>query len=179
MVPDRDWRFVCDHPERPRNREVQLGRKAIFCPDPVALLAGALDYCDAAEASDGSVVARATAFRDGLIVAFDTYLTARRRNLAEIKIGEHLIVEDRGIRLILDSTVKNGEIIDSWLPKMLEGYMRRYLEYHRRNLLQGYPDIPGLWITSLGQQLHDNSYFPIFQRVGERVIGRGISVHSV
>jgi hypothetical protein len=179
MVPDRDWRFVCNHPERPRNREVQFGRKAIFCPDPVALLAGALDYCDAAETSDGSVVARATAFRDGLIVAFDTYLMARRKNLAEIRIGEHLIVENRGIRLVLDSTVKNGEIIDSWLPKMLEWYMRRYLDYHRRNLLQGYPDIPGLWITSIGHQLNHQSYFRIFQRVGERVIGRGINVHSV
>jgi hypothetical protein len=179
MAPDADWRFVCDHPDRPRNREVQLGRKAIFCPDPVALLAGALDYCDAAEASDGSLVARATAFRDGLIVAFDTYLAVRSKNLAEIRISEHLIVEDRGIRLVLDSTVKNGEIIDSWLPKMLEPYMRRYLEYHRRNLLQGYPDIPGLWITSIGQQLHDKGYFRIFQRVGERVIGRGIGVHSV
>jgi hypothetical protein len=179
MVPDSDWRWVCAHPGRPRNREVQLGRKAIFCPDPVALLAGALDYCDAAEASDGSVVARAIAFRDGLMVAFDTYLAVRRKNLAEIRIGEHLLVEDRGIRLVLDSTVKNGEVIDSWLPKTLEWYMRRYLEHHRRNLLQGYPDIPGLWITSIGQQLHDNSYFPIFQRVGERVIGRGINVHSV
>jgi hypothetical protein len=107
MVPDRDWRFVCDHPGRPRNREVQFGRKAIFCPDPVALLAGALDYCDAAEASDGSVVARATASRDGLIVAFDTYLAVRCKNLAEIRIGEHLIVEDRGIRLVFDSPLQD------------------------------------------------------------------------
>ena len=159
MAPEGDWSFVRGHPERPRNREVQIGRKVIFCPDPAALLGGALDYCDTADASDGGI-AIMLSFRDGLIVAFNTYFAVRRKNLAEIRIGEHLQVDDGRIRLVFNSTVKNGEVINSILPKTLEPYMRRYLAHHRRIILQNYPDIPGLWITSLGHQLDYQSYLP-------------------
>jgi hypothetical protein len=178
MKPDCDWRFVCAHPGRPRSAEVQLGRKVIVAPDPVALLAGALTYCDATDGPHNGID-RAIEFRDGLIVAFGTYFALRRANMAEMRIGEHLIVDDGGIRLVLDSTVKNGEIIDSMLPPTLEPYMRRYLTHHRRIILEQYPDIPALWINSLGHQLTDNSFYRIFQRIGERVTGKRINVHSV
>jgi integrase/recombinase XerD len=178
MEPNRDWRWVRGHPGRPRNAEVQLGLKRVIPPDPAALLAGALDYCDAADGPHDRID-RAIQFRDGLVVALGTYFAPRRRNIFELRIGEHLIVGDSGIRLVLDSTVKNGEIIDSVMPKTLETYMRRYLTHQRMVILQSYPDTPAVWISRYGNQLSYGSLYLLFQRIGERVTGHRINVHSV
>jgi hypothetical protein len=162
-----------------------LGLKHVVPVDPAELLAGALEYCDAADRHEHSAdrhehsARHSVEFRDGLIVAFATYFATRRNNIFELKIGEHLIVGDDDIRLLLDTTVKNGEIISSVVPKSLEPYLRRYLVHHRGILLRGNVDPGAVWISHFGQQLSYGSLFHLFQRIGERVIGRRINVHSV
>ena len=178
MEPDHDWGWVRRHPTLPRNAEVQLSLKRIVPPDPVELLAAALAYCDSADSQPTSVPS-ALAFRDGLIVAFATYFATRRKNIFEMTLGEHLIIDDDRTRLRLDSSIKNGEIIESIVPETLEPYLRRYLTHHRKVVLGQQADPGSVWISRFGNQLSYGSLFLLFRRTGERAIGRRINVHSV
>jgi site-specific recombinase XerD len=57
--------------------------------------------------------------------------------------------------------------------------MRRWLTHHRKVLLQDYTDTTAVWISRWGGRLSYGTLFDVFQRMGKRIIGRSINVHSV
>ena len=178
MAPERDWQWVRSHPSRPREAEVRAGRKPIVPPDPVLLLAGALDFCDAMDRLPRGG-RNSIRYRDGVIVALATLFAIRRENLAEIVIGEHLIIDDDAMRLKYEDSVKNGEIIDSLVPELLRPYMARYIDHHREVLLRHHPDVPELWIAWDGRPLCYGGLHFVFHRMGLRLIGRPLNPHIV
>jgi site-specific recombinase XerD len=75
--------------------------------------------------------------------------------------------------------VKNGEVIDSPVPEILHPYLETYLRQYRPVLLKG--DIgsaSSLWINCYGTALAYTALRPLFNRMGIRLIGRPMSVHS-
>jgi hypothetical protein len=134
MARKQDWNWVRHHRALPREAAVQAGRKRIVPPDPVALLLGALDYCDAMDRlPPGRRVDNSVRFRDGLLAAMGVYFAIRHKNLWEILISRHLIIgEDDVSRLVFDDPLKNDERIDSLVPDVLRPYIQRYLAHHRK-----------------------------------------------
>jgi hypothetical protein len=178
MAPERDWQWVRHHPLLPREAEAQAARKRIVPHDPRTLLEGALDYCDGVDGLPQGP-RNSIKFRDGLLVAFGTYFAIRRKNLAEILMSHHLLIGDEVSRLVFDDSVKNGECIDSLVPDTLLRYIDRYLTHHRKILLRHHPDVQSFWISWDGRPMTYATPYFVFQRMGVRLIGRPISVHSV
>ena len=101
MCPAEDWSWVSRHPAMPTAAEVAASRRPIDPPDPVELMAAALDQCDAANRQAPGVMA-STRYRSGLMIAFNVWATLRRRNLAEMEIGRHLLIGERHMRIVFD-----------------------------------------------------------------------------
>ncbi len=125
LSPSGDWGWVRRHPLRPKPAEVRESRKPKAAPDPVRLLAAALDYCDDADA-DEPTAEQANRFRDGVLVAFVVSVAVRRRNIAETQLGTNLTLTDHGARLHYPRT-KTGEVFDVQLGPLLVDVLRRYI----------------------------------------------------
>ena len=81
--------------------------------------------------------------------------------------------------LVFDESVKNGECIDSLVPDTLRPYIERYLSHHRKILLRHHPDVLEFWISWDGRPMGYGSFYFVFQRMAQRLIGRSINPHSV
>ena len=166
IAPGQDWSWVRRHPAMPTLREVRASRRPIIPPNATLLFFRALQYCRQAEAAPLSPP-NAVRFRDGLIIAFATWSVLRRKNLAEMEIGEHLRVHDGAMRMVFDQSIKNGEVIDSPVPELLHPYLESYLRHYRPVLLKG--DIgsaSSLWINCYGTALAYTALRPLFNRMG-------------
>jgi len=81
---------------------------------------------------------RACRYRDGLILALLASRALRRRNLSTIRIGHHLVRDERGYVLLFDGEeTKNHQPLEVRLPSSLTSHVERYLERHRPTLLKG------------------------------------------
>ena len=108
-------------------------------------------------------------FRDGLMVAVAAATALRRRNLALLEPGRHLIRQADGWYLAIPGEeVKNHLPIEGWLPRSLTPYLDRYLEQHRPRLLQGRHSSL-LWVNQYGEPLSINSISERFLKVTTRL----------
>jgi integrase/recombinase XerD len=178
IAPGQDWSWIRRHPAMPTLRAVRVSRKPISPPNPAVVFFRALQYCRQAEADPLSIT-NAVRFRDGLIIAFAVWSVLRRKNLAEIEIGEHFRINGEVMRIVFDRSVKNGEVIDSPVPESLLPYLESYLRRYRPLLLKGAVGSTSLWINAYGTSLAYTAFLHLFHRMGNRLIGRPISVHSV
>ena len=103
----------------------------------------------------------------------------RRKNLAEMRIGEHFQVEEGSIRLLFTTSLKNREIIDSNVPGFLVPYFTTYLQRHRQTLLQGQQDAAARWINLEGRALDYDAMRGVFEKMGKRILGEPITVHAL
>jgi len=177
LAPGQDWSWVRRHPAMPTLREVRASRKLIDPPDPTLLFFRALEYCREAAATPLSTTT-AVRFRNGLIVAFATWSALRRKNLAEMEIDHHLRIGDDFMRMVFEKTVKNGAVIDSPVPEILRLYLDSYLRCHRPFLLKGNVDCQALWNNSNGNPLRYGALLDLFKRMGTRLVGKPMTVHS-
>ena len=129
--------------------------------------------CRAALAGPASSVR----FRDGLLIAVAVVYALRSRNLAEMEIGEHLLIEGSQMRIVLD--LKNWEIIDSPVFDFLLPFFRRYLECHRPTILGPGAPTSALWVNREQRPLDVDALGGVFERNGQRMIGQPVKPHSV
>jgi integrase/recombinase XerD len=177
LAPNQDWRWVFKHPLRPKQREVHASLREKRVPDPVRLLTAAVDMCEAADA-DLPTSEQAERFRDGLLVAFAVSVAARRRNLVETRIGTHLILSDKAVRLHYPDT-KTGEPFDIQLGDLLSGLLRRYLSIHRPVLLaRSGSETDHLWIGQRGEAMRDANLYNRFGNTTELLVGQRYALHS-
>jgi hypothetical protein len=84
-----------------------------------------------------SELGRAALYRDGLLLVFLAYHPLRLRNLASLRIGQHLLVqEDRIILKVEASETKARKCIEQELSLRLSLAMRRYSNRYRKVLLR-------------------------------------------
>lgn len=108
-------------------------------------------------------------FRDGLMVAVAAATALRRRNLALLEPGRHLIRQTDGWYLAIPGEeVKNHRPIEGPLPRSLTSYLDQYLEQHRPRLLQGRHSSL-LWVNQYGEPLSINSISERFLKVTTRL----------
>lgn len=176
MVPERDWRWVRRHPERPRPAEVNASRKPVVPFDPVELVRRALDACDGADGEPASQAA-SVRFRDGVLILVAVTTALRRRNLAQLRIATEVQVTASHIRIYIPpEETKTHQAIDLLVTRFVEPYLRRYIAVHRP-LLLGDEALPHLWIADRGAPLTMDALHRKFGEAGQRLLGRKINPH--
>jgi integrase len=122
--------------------------------------------------------AEAVRYRDGLIIAFGAFTALRRKNLAAIQIGRHLVREgDAWIIIIPRAETKSGAPIEFEVPDVLKTYLAVYLDVVRPRLLRGL-HCTHLWVSSSAQALTYSAFWPITTRHTECHLGVRISPHK-
>ena len=133
---------------------------------------------------------RAVVFRDGLLIAMLTYRPVRRRNLAMMRLGRHLMKVAGSWRIVFTAEeTKTHVLYEAVLPAALGPRLERYLDAYRPVLLRGgqeagnpdappkHPKLDAVWVSEVGTQLSYQALgLQIFFRT-RREFGRGLFPH--
>ena len=175
MAPDGDWAWMTPIARRLERRIEPAGRLVPATSD--ALFRAGLDAMAAAELRTNPLE-RAVRFRDGLIVAVLASRPVRRRNLAMMRLGVHLIRLTTGYRIAFeDGETKTHEAIAFDLPDELVGPMDRYVAIHRPVLL-GRLISDAVWISREHTVLQIGSFLQRVKRLTRDMIGTAIPIHA-
>lgn len=177
MAPEKDWNWIRKHPLRPSRAEVRATRKEVTPPDAAELLGAAFAACESIDTENPSLD-DAIMFRDCVLVALAVCLAVRRRNLAEMRVGEHLILGGGCARAVFADT-KNHVGIDTPLSPMLSGHLIAYVEKIRPVIQRDKIATDWLWINEDGTPVSYGVVYLIFRRRGAQLIGRPLSPHCV
>ena len=116
-------------------------------------------------------------FRDGLMIALLAATLLRRRNLASLEFGVHLMrLPESYLLCIPAAEVKNRRPIEGLLPDRLTPLIDRYVEFHRPRLLQG-SATDAVWITKDGEPMPINAVGLRIIKVTRRIFGTPVSPH--
>jgi hypothetical protein len=131
---------------------------------------------EADSASDRSARRRAAAYRDGLMIALLTYRPLRRKNLAMMRLGRHLVKVSGSWQILFSAEeTKSHAPYEAVLPSALTPRLERYLDVHRPVLMRGrqvdnqanvrpaHPEHDALWVSEWGTPLNF---------LGERIAAR-------
>ena len=158
---------------------------------PQELIALGERLMDQAEAAPRwSARRRAVVFRDGLLIALLAYRPVRRKNLAMMRLGRHLMkVGGRWQIAFSAEEMKTRVPYEAVLPAALASRVERYFDVHRPVLLRGKhkdnnrdappidPELDAVWVSERGTQLTDEDLgFQIFVRT-RREFGCGLFPH--
>jgi integrase/recombinase XerD len=121
-------------------------------------------------------------FRDGLVVALLAYRPVRLANLANIRIGQHLIEAGDGYRISFSAEeTKQGKVLSFDVPQSLVPQMRRYIETYRPALIasgwHGAESGNLLWISRDGGPLTSPAIGDLIKRRTKAAFGSAINPH--
>jgi integrase/recombinase XerD len=125
-------------------------------------------------------MADAIRYRDGLMIALLGFIPGlRRKNLAAIEIGRHLVREgDRWFVIVPRAeTKKRTSSIEVAIPEFLSPYLATYLDVIRPRMLRC-PTSKALWVSPCGGALPYSAIWRIFTRHTARQLGIRIAPHD-
>ena len=133
---------------------------------------------NAPRGGDRSTLSRAVSYRDGLMIALLAFVPLRRKNLASLEIGRHLIGDgnDRYIVIPADET-KTRTSIEFAIPALLLPHFDVYLTIVRPRLLKG-PSCQSLWMSPKGGALRCGAIGDIVSRHTLRILGLRLTPHD-
>jgi len=177
MAPERSWAWLHELAKRlerlvvpPNKRPRMVGAAALF--DLAASLMAKAEQVSDREPQDSALL-----YRDGLIIALLIARPIRRRNLAMIRIGQHLIRDEYGYRLVFEAhEVKTGERYDTMLPARLTPATDRYLAIHRPNIT-GSDRHDGLWASMKGRPMTEEAIYDRICLHTKAAFGHSINPH--
>jgi integrase len=177
LAPDRDWAWVRQHAALPTEAEAAATRKQPKHVNPTQLIAESLSQCDAASALPDPLLA-AVRYRDGVLISLAFWCAIRRKNLADLTIGQSIIIMPDYIRIVFDTTLKNHRVFDVLVPEFLCRYVREYILTYRPILLQGSADAGALWINLQGRPLSYAALYGLFMTRSGKLINERLNPHS-
>ena len=93
---------------------------------------------EAETASEWSARRRAVAYRDGLMIALLAYRPIRRKNLAMMRLGGHLVKVSGSWQILFAAEETKSHVpYEAVLPSALTPRLERYLDVHRPVLMRG------------------------------------------
>jgi integrase len=136
-----------------------------------------MDECQAA-ADQPITMVDAIKFRDGLMIALFAFVPLRRKNLAAMQIGRHLVQQGDDYFLVFPSSeTKTGAPIDFAIPALLDPYMRVYLDCVRLRMLRNPSN--SVWVSAKGCALSYSAIWDVITRHTEARLGIRIAPHDV
>jgi integrase len=118
---------------------------------------------------------RASRFRNALLIAIETALPMRLRNLAEIELDKHLVRNAGRWTLSFPADEMKAKRAAEWpLPEALACYLERYIAVHRKILLKGRRHTR-LWISHDAQPFKPYNLLQRLTRSSKRILGRPLT----
>jgi integrase/recombinase XerD len=191
LEPQSNWEWL-GQLRRNLKAQVRPARdKLSRLKQPQDLMALGERLMDEAEASsERSARRRAIRYRDGLMIALLAYRPIRRRNLAMMQLGRHLMKVSGCWRIVFAAEETKTRVpYEAPLPAALGPRLERYLDVHRPVLLRGEPadgnrdpppihaDLDAVWVSEDGIQLEYEAvaYQIVFRT--QREFGSSVSPH--
>lgn len=170
LAPQKDWKFLQQITGKVRGgREPASDKRARLVGTGQLFGLGLQLMQDASGQS--SPLRSAILFRDGLIIALLSLRPLRRRNLAELTIGQDLLRTGEGWTILLpaSATKTHTALEDPW-PEALLAALDTYLTTHRPVLVARH----GRWHIALCDRLWVSSDGSPFTQMGiyDRIIQR-------
>ena len=180
ISPDHDWTWLRDCAQR-LSHGLRPARKADRMVTAERLKALGIDLMqDAWERIVGAerpARANLLAYRDGLVIALLACRPIRRRNLAMMRIGSHLVLDASGWRLAFTADeTKNRQPIDMPMPADLNLGLNRWIECARPGF-PGTRDHDGVWPSCKGVPLHHEALNDLVKHRTQAAFGRPINLH--
>ena len=178
LAPDHDWdwlRQIVNHLKRRAVRARAIEPRLM----PIDKIYGsALLFMNKADRTREMRPLQASVwYRDGLMVALLAASLLRRRNLAGLRVGIHLLRQSEGYLIVIPATeVKNRYPIEGILPAGLTAHLDRYLLHHRQRLLQS-NESDALWISKDGSAMPIHAVGNRIPKITQRILGVPISAH--
>ncbi len=178
MAPDRDWAWLREIVNRLKHRASLSNSSHAFVPPIDELFRAGIKLMEeAARRTPRRPLQDSIWFRDGLMIALLAATLLRRRNLASLEFGVHLVRQPESYLLCIPAAeVKNRRPIEGLLPDRLTPLIDRYVEFHRPRLLQGRAT-DAVWITNDGQPMPINAVGQRIIKVTRRIFGTPVSPH--
>ena len=128
MAPTADWSWLRELAKRLGQRIVRRPKRERM-RDGDQLLDLGIGLMESAEENPSlPLMLRTVQYRDGLIIAILASHAPRRRNLAMMRIGRHVQKIGDIFYLVFEGDeTKNGQPLESPLPKLLTSYIDHYL----------------------------------------------------
>jgi integrase len=143
-------------------------------------------FADAATRCNLPDWARAGMARDGLIIAFLALRPIRRKNLAALTLGRHILVEPAGGHIVIPANeMKMGKrpYHADW-PDMLADELHQYMREYRPALLNRYtgeypwpPAGDAFWVSERGTRLDDSAIDKRVRKLTKAALGEAINLH--
>jgi integrase/recombinase XerD len=179
MMPKRDWTWLKAMKTRLYRAAPAHARRGPVITS-VQLLDVGQQLMDDSKPTAGTAIRMddAVRYRDGLMIAFLAFIPIRRKNLAALEIGRHLVREgDRWFVAIPGKEAKTGTPIEFPVPELLNPYLAFYLDVVRRRMLRR-PACSALWVGTKGGALVYGAIGQVFRRLSRR-LGVWITPHDV
>jgi integrase len=150
IAPDRDFAWLLEIAKdlalvaRPRSKFDRLVSSELLVEAGLTLMH------EAETVPNKTKLARATQFRNGLMVALLAVCPIRRKNFAALEVGRSF-VETKGTWWIIlsASETKERRADERPVPAFLSPFINRYLEKHRPTLARSGTAPSALWLSAL------------------------------
>jgi hypothetical protein len=120
---------------------------------------------------------RAALYRDGLMILLLVCRPIRRRNLAAMLVGRHLVRRgDAYLIAFEDAEMKNRRRLEQPLDPALTSFIERYLDHYRLQLL-GASSSEHIWISSRGMAMSDWMIYGAIVTRTRAVLGFAVPPH--
>jgi integrase/recombinase XerD len=179
MMPERDWTWL-----KAIKTRLCAATPVRVSAGPVITSVQLLDLgqklMDERKPEPGTPISMhdAVHYRDGLMVALLAFVPIRRKNLAALEIGRHVVLEgDRWFVIIPPEETKTGAPIEFSIPELLVSYLAFYLDVVRPRLVQRPTTCVALWVNKYGGALSEVGVGKSFGRLSSR-LGFRISPHD-
>jgi integrase len=192
MAPDCDWTWLKlaqrnlrsrAKPEKDKLARLQSADKLEDLGFSLMAEAETAAYWKDHDGAAMTLLQRALAFRDGLMIALLIRRPFRIRNLVSLAIGKTLILEGDAANFgFAASEMKGKRPIDVAFPKALMPALKRYLDHYRPILLTTSGKAKGLvtnalWISRDGTELAEVSLHNAIRRRTREAFGPAIPPH--
>jgi integrase/recombinase XerD len=180
ICPDDDWSWLLIVTKRvaaaaPRqSRKYHLVTSDRLYALGIQLMERAIAYADASERMRTS---HALQYRDGLIIAFLALIPLRRRTLAVLRIGHHLIKVGELWELEIPATdTKNRRSLDFPISQELSAHIDLYLERFREGIPGTYKH-RGMWSWYRSRPMSSSAIYDAVFRRTKKAFGFGVNLH--
>ena len=130
-----------------------------------------------ARAAGSITKASAFAYRDGLIIALIAIVPLRRRTLAALRIGKHLVKSGNFWALdIGPEDTKNWQALDFPISAELSARIDVYLDKFRKRI-PGAIAHDGLWASNKGRAMDDGTIYDMVRRRTRKAFGFPVNLH--
>jgi integrase/recombinase XerD len=117
-------------------------------------------------------------YRDGLIIALLAFAPLRRKNIASLEIGRHLVGQGASRYIVIPtSETKTRVAIEFAVPPLLLPYLDSYLDVVRPRLLRNIA-CQAVWISPRGGALTYAAFGSVVSRHALRRLGMRLSTHD-